>query len=225
MQHFSPEETDYSSYHAFSVISKCDPEYEDQKEIDKCRNPDPDLASVVPVTESATNYRHFKNKHCAFCNFVDKNSPLIYWKLQIQSNHLLKFPKRNLLQELKKTRGNIFFKSPKYLLVYECDLLIDTCNVTGRWGVYNGIVKKACESYNDPFNFTYKNVFCYMCNEKIENIQTGLKKDTRCQNKFDIPETPQFSAILDIEFVKEGHSGNHLICEDDELQDHYLVCN
>ena len=209
------------------MVSKCDPEYEDQEEIDKCYSPDSDIESVVPVTEFATNYRHFKNKHCAYCNFVDL--PLIYWKLQIRSNHLLKFPKKNLLQELKKTRGNIFFKSPDYLFVYECkhasmDLLIDTCNVTGRWGVYNGVVKKACESFKDPFNHTYKNVFCYMCNEKFENIQTGLKKDTRCQNKFGIPQTPQFSAILDIKFVREGRSGNNFICKDDEIEDRYSVC-
>ena len=82
-QYLLPEETDYYTGLASWMITKCDTEYQID-DIHKCLNPVPDLASVVPVTESAANYRHFRNKHCAHCNFNYKRSPLIEWKLQIQ---------------------------------------------------------------------------------------------------------------------------------------------
>ena len=187
----------------------------------------------MPVTESSSSYRHFKNKHCAYCNFVDKRTPLIYWKVKIQNSHLLKFPTSNLLQELKRSRGNIFFIIPEYLHVSvsadTCkfapeNLVIGKCNVTGFWAEYNPVVQKACESYNDIFNYTYRNVFCYMCNEKMENIQNWIKEDVPCTERIIVAQKPQFSATLDVKFVKEGHSENDIMCEDDQIQDFYLVC-
>ena len=119
-------------------------------EISKCFNPDHDLDSAVPVIEP---HGLLNDKHCAYCNVVDKNAPLTRWKrIQIQSDRYVSFPKSDLLQELQQARGTIFFMPPGYLKV---DLegrepipenMIDICNVSG----FAASVKTACESFIDP---------------------------------------------------------------------------
>ena len=194
-----------------------------------CTNPLFELDSVVPVTEPRTAPKHFRNKHCAYCNFVDKNTPLIYWNLQIKSKRFMFSPKSDLLQELKKTRDNIMFIHPKYVTVEECRLtpenVVDTCNETGLWRNFDANVKTACESFIDPFNSTYKNIFCYMCNHGDEQVSL-LSKDTKCRYRYSGSDSEklQYSVKTDLFTVENGHNHASLMCDDDEFQDLYSVC-
>ena len=223
-QYLSQENSDYSTGISFWMITKCDPEYQDQVEISKCLNPIHDLDSVVPVTEPP---RLFKNKHCAYCNFVDKKAPLISWKrIQIQSDRYVSFPNSNLLQELQAIRGNLFFIPPEYIVTEACEPfpenMVDTCNVTGLWKNFEATVMTACESFVDPYNHTYKNIFCYMCNQ---GTQTSLTDICQASDLDRESRKPQFSATIDLDSVQNGNNPSILICDDDYIPDLYSkVC-
>ena len=196
-----------------------------------CHNPSDELGSVVPVTEPGLLSRHFRNKHCAYCNNVDKNSPLIYWKFNLKGTRFITFPAKRILQELVDTRGNIEFLPDKYIDIgLYCkpppDNLIETCNVTRQWQNFNANIKTACESFTDPFNGSYKNIFCFVCNHGNTQL-SSLSNDTKCpEGPSDslIPFRPIFSITTDHIMVENGHNAAHLICKDDEFQDLYSVC-
>lgn len=224
-QYLTPGNTDFNVNTWYWLIDKCDPEYTDSNITNQCLSIGAELESVVPVTDPMSN-RHFRNKQCAYCNWVNKTSLLVNWKLRIESNRNLYFPIDDLLEEIQATRGNIFFKPPRYASVEECDPVpqytVETCNVTGLWQNYNANIEAACESYRDPFNFTYKNYFCYLCNNgDIQDIG-----DANCQHKEVIIDgkTPQFAADLDLHFATHGYNSVNLMCEDFEIPDEYSVC-
>ena len=43
------------------------------------------------------------------------------------------------------------------------------------------------------------------------------KKGKECQSNVDKPKTPQFSDILDLQFVKDGHNSEILVSEDNDI--------
>ena len=192
-----------------------------------CTHPGQQLETMVPVTEPVTN-RHYKNRNCAYCNGVETDTPLINWKLQIYSNQHLSFPDNDLLHKIRTTRGNIFFQKPEYVKTLSCDPLpeytIDSCNKTGLWMNYDETTKEACDAFVDPFNYTYKNYFCYLC-----NVATPLSlNDTICPIKPSAqrlgPATPQFVAELDLYTIVGENNQEKLICKGTQFTDEYLVC-
>ena len=207
------------------MIAKCDPNYPNMEIRDLCENPGLDGSpdSVVPVTDSRSHV-HYRNKYCYYCNRVDKEASLIYWTLDIKNSEYIAIPNENLLLELKQQRGNIIFHQPKYVEVQSCDVprfQISTCNKTGLWKTYNKYIERACSSFLDPFNYTYRNYFCYLC-----NAGTLPEDSWGCFIESvggDYNLNPPFLAILDIAAVKSELARDQLHCGPDQFKDEIMV--
>ena len=59
-------------------------------------------------------------------------------------------------------------------------------------------------------------------------MQPWLRKGTDCQSRVDKPKTPQFSDILELQFVKDRHNSEILVREDNKIEnlhaDRTTVC-
>lgn len=177
------------------------------------------------MTEPATRI-HYRNKHCAHCNWVEKDTYLIHWNIQINSNQLIYFPNDNLLTIIHETRGNVFFKRPEYIDIPTCDPIpeysIGICNETGLWREYKNETKTACDSFVDPFNNTYKNYFCYLCN----TATLDDPENWSCPRQYKVTEhkTPRFSAVLDPYAVIHPRNTANLVCKGNQFKDLNRVC-
>lgn len=225
-QYLPKEESDFSVGHRYLMIAKCDPDYPNVEIRDLCEHPglDGSPESVVPVTDSRS-FVHYTNKYCYHCNRHDREASLIYWTLDIKSKEYIAIPNEKLLLELKQQRGNIIFHQPNYVGVEACDaprFQISTCNVTGLWKTYNIYIERACISFLDPFNYTYRNYFCYLC-----NIAKTLPEDSwGCLIEGiggDYNLNPPFLAILDITAVESELARDHLHCGPDQIKDEIMV--
>ena len=150
-------------------ISKCDPwfrglwEYSTIKEL--CENPGSvdSIESIVPVMGAS---HVFRNKYCAFCN----NAIILTlekFQMQIQCGELIPVTYKSILSTVRDKKCNIFYRSAKSSPGVNCSIpgyKINRCNVTGLWQVQNDTIKQACEAFIDPFNSTYQNYSCYLCN-------------------------------------------------------------
>jgi hypothetical protein len=99
---------------------------------------------------------------------------------------------------------------------------ITRCNVTGKWASYNKVIERACGAYTAIFLNTYKNVFCFLCNEILP-----LKKLSCRPNPF---INISFTVFLNIDIANEisGSTANndlglngiqHNTCTTDRLFD------
>ena len=223
-QYLSSSETQYGGSEAFWMVTKCDPDFSNIAITQLCQRPRNELETLVPVTDLISNI-NFRNKFCAQCNNLDINISVISWKLQIHSYDHISFPTDNLLEHIRQTKGNIFFVPPDYVSVQNCDPVpsyeISSCNETGEWPLYDDIIAKGCDSFIDPFNYTYKNYFCYLCN----NGQDVSTQDWICPEKDINPEgiPVVFSAIIDQEIVTAKPTADSLICESSQFKDEILV--
>ena len=119
------------------------------------------------------------------------------------------------LQIITEQRCNVFYKPPKNIPTYECKIpaySISKCNETGHWLEYNETIDRACDSFLDPFNLTYKNYFCYLCNRNASEETTP--EYMKCKAKEDMSEvTPPFSALMGVGDVFEDEQGEELNCD------------
>ena len=204
------------------MITQCDPDLLDTT--NTCETDVSDYDSLVPVTDPLTNV-HYMSKNCALCNLKNSSAPLLYWKLGIQSNKHMSFPHNQLFEEILRTKGNIFFIPHDYLPIQTCEpasYSIDTCNVTGLWETYDEYVQMACESFVDPFNNTYKNIFCLKCNGEVDLMSE------ECRYTLDNPtpmmKEPLFAAVLDLPTIRSGFDTTALRCGDAQFRDEITVC-
>ena len=134
-------------------------------------------------------------------------------------------PSDNLLGEIRLAKGNIFFIPPAYIDSRICDPIppyeITSCNETGLWLEYDESIEKACESLLDPFNATYKNYFCYLCNVDFEMPQ-NMWVCPPLENVWHTQE-PEFSFMIDPALAVEDSIPDSLFCEDSQFPDKNLV--
>ena len=194
-----------------------------------CEQPGRDnaLDSLIPVTGLTTN-EVYRNKYCLYCNNIGVNAKTVSWKLKLSNDYEIDLSDVNFLDKLKAQGGNIIFKAPNYVSAVQCDPFlplyeIASCNVTGLWSVYNKSIEKACNSYIDPFNHTYKNYFCYLCNIADHKPKEQWTCDIRNKTSGDINITPPFSAILDITVLDSEQNREPLTCKDDQFPDDKMV--
>ena len=220
-QYLQAAQSDYTTDHTYWLITKCDKDYTNDEDISLCETPGSDFDTLVPVSEFITN-RNFKNKFCAYCNNVDRHVQLFNWKLLINSNKYISFPRSDLLDFIRKTKGNIFFRPPEYVAIEECSYVpeysISMCNESGQWAKFDADIELACESYLDPFNFTYKNFFCFLCNAE-ESI---LAEDWECPARYPEKVQPPVFGLYDVNFVK-GYREDSLICDGNQFADEKMV--
>ena len=128
------------------------------------------LEAHLPVSDAVTAV-HYRNMFCAYCW---NTSPMLLetWQLEVHCHKRLEVSDTDILTETKNEKCNIFYKPPfQYRLHYVCTFpqyTIYRCNQSGLWKDKNELIEWACNKYYDPFNTTYKNYFCYLCN--VDNI-------------------------------------------------------
>ena len=209
------------------MVTKCNPETTTTSVRELCENPDLDgsLESVTPVTDTNTN-THYRNQFCSVCNGVDETAPLAFWTLNIVCDRVVFASDKNILHVIKDRRCNIFFENPEQLYIRLCEMpsyRISTCNETGLWPTYDRATELACNSFLDPFNATYKNYFCYVC-----NTETPLESDNGTCGVSDFDEindvTPPFSIIFKLDTIRPVTNDEPLDCDaTTQFEDHKMV--
>ena len=220
---------DYYRWSTYWMVTKCHPNYTDMPIIELCTNPGlhGSVESVVPVTLMSIN-EHFRNKYCALCNKHDLNDIFLDWKLDIYADSFIRFPDQNFLDRIKSNRENIFFTPPSFVkYVARCAMpsyTIRKCNESGLYGQYNDDIELACNSFTDPYNQTYKNVFCYMCNRGLNFTEISYKfapcgKPSVIEGR----KRPEFIAEVSIDTVMGYNSEEQPSCGTQQFQDRKLV--
>ena len=206
------------------MVSKCLPDVADSRTVELCENPGIDdlLETLIPVADigTKTNYR---NKYCVRCSGLSDSSLLVEWKVEIYNEVYLSVPDDNLLQKIRNDKGNIFYRPPDFVSFDSCMLMdtfsISSCNASGKWSVYNASLEQACASFIDPFNHTYQNYFCYLCNsptpqtKQLSGICLSISEDIT-------GVSPPFLAILDVsEATGHTEGESKLTCSENQFSD------
>ncbi|XP_060560674.1 uncharacterized protein LOC132720536 [Ruditapes philippinarum] len=138
-----------------------------------------------PVFDIKNNITYM-NVYCAQCNNRSTNF-LVPWDSSIEciDGPFQTTTSDDIIGEvLNNTNCNLIFYPPENVMVPECFHLIDRCNVTGKWAVYDAVIVKACSLYTAPYAVLYKNVFCYICNKEVEgNIIEKCNPESSDPNK------------------------------------------
>ena len=226
----------FDKYITVDVVSKCAPEYDYLDIVALCEGEikEPNLDSVVPVTEPVTN-THYKNKYCAYCNGVTKATYLKGWQFLTYSKQYISKTTKNIVSVIIETKGNIFFFPPEFVTVGRCfsPYTIGTCNVTGAWEEYKYPTIKdfetACETYIDPFidpggTGIYKNYFCYYCNMARMASTDAYKGYMYCPYRAGVSNlNPEFVSIFDPGSLYRVDTQMSLGCTSKQFQDQKLV--
>ena len=180
----------------------------------RCTSPDftAFLDYLVPVSVLKTNIT-YKNRYCSYCNGVKESNELLNWDIEFICNGSLTLTDDKLYDKLKKLNCSLFFAPPADVSVEECEVpeySIAECNATGWWPYYETAIEKACHAFIDPFNRTYQNYFCYVCNTD----QPVPRKHWNCLTELQPWEEvmPPFVALINLEAVKEWQNDESLQC-------------
>jgi hypothetical protein len=188
-----------------------------------------DLYSKISVLNAATNTT-YQNRYCAYCNGLT-DEDFYYWKPQVVCGSG-QFNARSLETVvgdiLLSDTCNLVFEPVPLETGTRCHFIpITRCNVTGKWASYDRVIERACGAYTAIFLNTYKNVFCFFCNEILP-----LKKLSCVPNPF---MNISFKVFLNIDIENEnsGNTANndlglsgiqHNTCTTDRLYDPIQVC-
>ena len=226
----------YSRPFPYWMIADCGHSTHDGDIIEKCENTAMVTAidSINPVTDVATGIT-YKNKFCAQCNGVSDISYLVNWDFKLGCDTAPTLPISNIVSQMKEFNCSIVFKPHVNLQVHYCPFssyTITRCNETGLWPKYDPLIEAACQAFVDPFNSTYQNYFCYICNVHIplnvdelwcsESFRAGHASEDFAFEDF----APPFSAILDLNKLRRWERNNVLNCEQNtQFEDYKLVSN
>ena len=211
------------------MVTLCNLAYPDGANKTLCENPGHgnNIDSIIPVTDLTTQ-EVYRNRYCFYCTNIEMNPLLVSWEASLASEKEISEKDDEFWNKLKAGGGNIMFKAPIFTSVETCvpflPFEISSCNVTGLWPVYSHSIEKACKSYIDPFNQTYKNYFCYLCNiaEQLPMEQWDCVENNKTSGNIDI--TPPFSAILDITVLESDIYRVPLSCKKNQFPDEKKVC-
>ena len=211
------------------MVSKCKPTYPYNKNKTLCENPGHDIAvdSILPVSDLITE-EVYRNRYCYHCNSDGSNGQLVPWIPTIENEQEIDLTDKHFWDKLKREGGNVIFEAPDFLPASTCDRFlphynISSCNVTGLWPMYNQSIEMACESYIDPFNYTFKNYFCYLCNIAEQHPIQQWKCLKSNLTGGDINLTPPFAAILDITVFGMGYNTEMETCGTNQFPDKKMV--
>ena len=135
----------------------------------------------VPVTSRKTGLT-YRNIHCLRCN-EESGVKIEPWDIEIQCQEFADFnflsSYEEVIEQAERGRCNISYSSiavnslwddvcygsPK-LNNSDTSKVINKCNVTGTWNVFDPDIEYMCKMYDNKFR-VFKNIFCYMCNPPI----------------------------------------------------------
>ena len=210
------------------MITKCSPGVEPNTiNFERCTaiGPSSPLDSFVPVTYAGVTYR---NKYCAYCSGVDQTAVMKDWHVQLYCDDSVSLTDDNFVDKMEEKNCSMYFLQPDETQTQQCQrgyrYEISTCNETGLWPYYDQLTDLACQSFIDPFNLTYKNYFCYLCNTD----QFQPKENRTCSpSDYDahmLDITPPFTAIVNLEAIKPSTEKDLMDCNVIyQLQDKKMV--
>ena len=232
VQYYSDKETVYQSDLAYYMVSKCKPTNPSNENKTRCESPGHVIAvdSIIPVSDQVTK-EVYRNRYCYHCNHYNSDGTsvqLFPWIATIENEHEIDSTDEMFWDNLKQEGGNIIFKAPNFLPANTCDQFlphynISSCNVTGLWPIYNRSIEIACKSYIDPFNHTFKNYFCYLCNIAEQNPVEHWECQKSNLTRGDMNLTPPFAAILDLTVLGLDYNDKMEPCETNQFPDNKLV--
>lgn len=145
----------------------------------------------TPVT-SINSGQTFRNIYCLNCfniynvslDIVRTWTRIIECKEEVNSTVLS--PYSALLENAKSKKCDIFFRP--FFISKQCQVnlekkndIISICNVSGTWTTYDRNIDLACQMYGNSF-YSFKNVFCYICNPLPENVILHSKVKEHCND-------------------------------------------
>ena len=170
-----------TNIHKYFMVDKC----LNGSETDSCTNKNvAPWGSMYPVYDPSTDLNYY-NDYCAKCNDVHSYT---YWDLRLESQkfgwsmtHCL-----DVILGSERNKCALRFTPPKGvdILKHVCrDNIISSCNVTGRWIVYDAGLVNACQRWYSPLldmvgTFRFANIYCIMCNSGgVPKFCTALPPD------------------------------------------------
>ena len=209
---------------------------ENKSVISKCEHPEiySSFEYKIPVSDLMSGVL-YRNIFCAQCSGVFNSTNLLSWDISLECDGTPQLQAGNIFDQMRDHNCSAVFKPLNNIAVqkrgmsaklgaYCLDFTykISTCNETGLWPVYDATTDTACNSFIDPFNRTFKNYFCYLCNvERPIDIETHF-----CRQGGDHINrvTPSFNAILDINKIRRWDNGDTLACDPGtQFEDYKLV--
>ena len=200
--------------HKFWMVTKCaSATHTDDVNRKLCeRTEDPmTIESITPVIGVDITYR---NKYCACCNGVNMTQPLKSFDIGIFCDSGISLTDENLHDTMRKLNCSVYFWPPENEHVQRCHIpgyQISSCNETGKWPVYNKSLEDACLAILDPFNATYKNYFCYLCNEDNPLPQENWSCKGETGHVVEI--FPPFTAIINLGSVGQAADNQAPVCK------------
>ena len=188
------------------MVTKCAEDTVDDSNKKFCENPgiDGNIESIVPVTDLGQGV-HYRNIFCAFCSGQYDSRDFEVWKLELHCHDIISINDAHLLAKIEEKKCNIIYDLPSGVNFHKClywpPYTISKCNQTGQWPSYDPIIDSACEAFKDPFNLTYKNYFCYLCNTATQPISELWQCEKEFGEIHDV--TPAFFAILDVDALRK----------------------
>ncbi|XP_069128673.1 uncharacterized protein [Argopecten irradians] len=188
-------DTNSSSEKSYYVIHKCSPEFGDMDIVKKCEvvplypRTLEDFVYILLVSKinSSLSYR---NIYCGLCNGESRDNLLI-WTVELicdSRNEVLTNSFDELLHVLnQEKRCNLIYRVPYMSMTPRvCNWgYITACNQTGTMVSYNDTLDEMCGAFTSVYTETYRNVFCYLCNNNITGIH-------------DCPETAPRNGLFDV---------------------------
>ena len=191
------------------------------------------LEDFIWVTDERTN-KLYNNKYCAECHGV-----VNYIKWKVGTDCLVPMDGQKSPTDVINgviSMCSLFVLPPEGTdeRVNRCFVSeLGTCNVTRKWQNYDQALETACNDFNqiyyqeDGFQAYYKNVYCFLCNSRDQEVQDVCTASIQPISKTDLIG---FTAILDFDLIeseKEARADDEAkqsrVCPIDEIKDPFQV--
>ena len=209
----------YQSPRGVWMITTCPPDTDNLLIKHYCENPGSDgsFESMIPVSYILHYmYETYRNRYCAYCNNVNMHVIRESWSVEISCDDSLSLMTSELLTTAMGQQCRFTFIPPVHPLYDECttpEYTIADCPESED----DIAIVQACNSYVDPFNQTYKNYFCYLCNDD----SPILPQDWTCPEPLE--ESPDdnavFRASFNLDNIRQLEAEERLDCR---RSDQYL---
>lgn len=234
---FKPKDYYYIPSASYRFIDKCPTTELNETLVNLCSNPQ-ELSDVVVVT-SKSNGLTYGNRYCALCHGQnDVHSWVLHVNmLSCPRIHQQKFKTFQARDEFVWKFCSVNLLPPQSLVAKESRCfsttdMINDCNKTGLWKVYDKNIEQACLSnanfFTDQFMLQYRrassalifrNIYCYQCNLDRKEVSSGLCSASLLDISYD-KAFMSFLLIIDMYRPKLLQD-----CQSFEIYDPLLVCN
>lgn len=210
--------------HYQEMIAACPRSFRNKEIIQQCENRDESLClkNHLPVTDDLTTTT-YANKYCAECQNANKER-LVPWTVMVEciSSFFSVRSEDSLLSDIEATEDcYLKFQPNRWDYFKGCSDAISSCNVTGKWEIYDNFIDQACKLDTAPYRH-FKNPFCAICNG-----YDVFGDESECEG-FRAPPTlqvPSFSALLGVKLEDDQKEDREIKkkCLSSQIYDSFSV--